>query len=108
VYTLEHMAAAQAELDTAQRRFDNYDGNNPNKHRADLRRARLKLDLIVSDLQRQGVIPKPETTDKQRLEQQLDRLFPNARSRDEVEHSKRYRRRFAPARMSNSRKTVME
>src|SRR6266403_5504095 len=26
------MTAAQAYLDTAQRRFDDYDGNNPNKH----------------------------------------------------------------------------
>jgi hypothetical protein len=42
------MAAARAELDDAQRRFDDYDGNNPNKHRAALRSARLRLDVIVS------------------------------------------------------------
>jgi hypothetical protein len=109
VYTLDDMATAQAELDDAQRRFDDYEGNNPNKHRAAVRQAQLKLDVIVSDLQRRGVIPKPEMTEKRRLEQTLDQNFPNARSGKEVEHEgKRYRRRFAPARMSNSGKNVME
>ena len=108
-YTVDDMVAAQAELDQAQQRVDDYDGNNPNKHRASLDRARLKLQLVVSDLQRRGIIPKPEPTAKQRLSQILDEKFPNARSRDEVEHEgKCYRLRFAPARMSRSRKTVTE
>jgi hypothetical protein len=97
-YTLDDMAAAQAELDDAQRRFDDYEGNNPNKHRAALRPARLRLDLIVSDLRQRGIIPTPEPTAKQRLDQALNKAFPNAQSREEVEYEgKRYRRRFVKA-----------
>ena len=100
-YTVADMTAAQAYLDTAQRRFDDYDGNNPNKHRADLQRARRTLDAITSDLRRRDIIPTPpppEPTPKQKLNQTLDQTFPNANSRDEVEHDgKRYRRRFAKA-----------
>jgi hypothetical protein len=108
-YTIDDMVAAQAEFDRAQQRVDDYDGNNPNKHRASLDLARLNLHLIVSDLQQHGVIPKPEPTEKQRLSRALDDKFPNARSRDEVEHEgKRYCLRFAPARRSRSRKTVVE
>jgi hypothetical protein len=108
-YTISDMVSAQAELDSAQRRADDYDGNNPDKHRASLDLARLKLQLIVSDLQRRGIVPKPEPTEERRLSQTLDEKFPNARSRDEVEHEgKRYRLRFAPARMSRSRKTVVQ
>jgi hypothetical protein len=108
-YTVDDMVAAQAELDHARRRFDDYDGNNPNKHRASLDVARLKLQIIISDLQLRGVIPKPEPTEQQRLKQALDDKFPDARSRDEVEYEgKRYRLRFAPARMSRSSKTVMK
>jgi hypothetical protein len=62
-YTLDDMAAAQAELDDAQRRFDDYGGNNPNKHRAALSPARLRLDLIVSDLRQRGISRRrPEAT----------------------------------------------
>jgi hypothetical protein len=78
-YILDDMVAAQTELDQAQRRADDYDGNNPNKHRASLDLARLELQLIISDLQQRNIIPKPEPTEKQRLSQALDNKFPNAR-----------------------------
>lgn len=65
-FTVDDMAAAKASLETAQQRFDDYDGNNPNKHRADLHRARLSLDMIVSDLRQRGIIPTPEPSTKPR------------------------------------------
>jgi hypothetical protein len=68
--------------------------NNPNRGRADLQRARSTLDVIVSDLRQRGIIP----TAKQRLDQALNKAFPNAQSPEEVEYEgKRYRRRFVRA-----------
>jgi hypothetical protein len=97
-YTLEDMVAAQANVEWAEDHVANGRHNNPNRGRAGLKDARVRLSLITSDLQARGVIPKPEPTAKQLLERALDTAFPNAQSREEVEHDgKRYRRRFAKA-----------
>ena len=97
-YTRDDMAAAQLAVEAAERRTENTRHNNPNRGRADLQRARSTLDMIVSDLRQRGIIPTPEPTAKQRLDQALNKAFPNAQSREEVEYEgKRYRRRFVKA-----------
>jgi hypothetical protein len=108
-YTLADLAEAEARYADAKARVDNYDGNNPNRGRSDLRHASDHLTLVTLYLRAQGDLPKPEPTPKQRLEQALDAAFPQARSKDIVEYEgKRYQLRFAPARQSRSRKTVVE
>ncbi len=42
------MAAAQADVEAAERRTESTRHNNPNRGRAGLQRARLTLDVIVS------------------------------------------------------------
>lgn len=97
-YTLADMEAAQTAVEAAESRTESTRHNNPNSGRAALRHARLELSLIVSDLRQRGIIPTPEPTAKQQLDQALNKAFPNAQSREEVEHEgKRYRRRFVKA-----------
>jgi hypothetical protein len=92
------MVAAQTAVESAEARTENTRHNNPNRGRASLRHARLELSLIVMDLRQRGIIPTPEPTAKQRLDQALNKAFPNAQSREEVEYErKRYRRRFVKA-----------
>jgi len=103
-YTLEDLEEARAELKRASYRADNHRGNNPDFGQSDIRAARLKVDLIMGELKATGVLP---ITDQERLEAELDKRGPNAKSREMVEHNgKRYQRRFAPAEKSRSRKTV--
>jgi len=59
---------------------------------------------IESPLKESGALPK---TEHEKLESELDRLFPNARSKEIVEHEgRRYQRRFTPLERSRSRKSV--
>lgn len=108
-YTLDDLAKADARYAEAKRRVDDYDGNNPNRGRAELRQAGAYLTMVTLHLQATGLLPKPELTEKQKLEQALNEAFPNAASKEIVEYQgKRYQRRFAPAQMSRSRKSVMQ
>jgi hypothetical protein len=94
-YTLDDMAAAQAAVEAAEQRTENTRHNNPNRGRADLRHARLELSPIVMDLRQRGIIPTPEPTAKQRRDHALNKAFPNAQSREEVDYEgERYRQRF--------------
>lgn len=103
-YTLDDLARAKASLSDWQARFDNYTGNNPDKYQADIRSARENVRIIEDILKADGTIAR---TPHEELELRLDRLHPQARSKDVVEHEgQRYQRRFTPLERSRSRKTV--
>jgi hypothetical protein len=62
-----------------------------------------EIERYLKDL---GVL---ELTDKEKLEKELDRAFPDAQSKEVVEYNgKKYMRRFFPIEKSRSRKTVKE
>lgn len=103
-YTLADLEAAKEELAAWNKRFDDYSGNNPNKYQADIKSARAKVRLVDAALKIAGAIPK---TEHEQLESQLDRIFPNARSKEIVEYEgKKYQRIFTPLEHSRSRKSV--
>jgi hypothetical protein len=64
-YTLNDLEEANRKVEDCVRRMDSHRANNPDFGRADLRSAEFLRDLIVSDLKRQGLIPR---TDKEILE----------------------------------------
>jgi hypothetical protein len=104
MHTLDDYATAKAELESAQRRWENYDGNNPDKHSTSVTYARVKLGEIEDDLKNRGLLPRSE---KEQLESRLDSAFPGAQSREIVDfENKRYQRRFTPRGKSLSGKTV--
>ena len=102
--TPEDYEAAKARLTAVEERWANYSGNNPDKYRSELRSAREDINAIKADLKRRGLLP---LTEAERLHAALDRAFPTARSKEVVTfEGVRYRRRFFPATLSNSRKSV--
>lgn len=85
-------------------RWSNYMGNNPNKYQAQLKYWRGEVDRLERVLKMEGVLP---ATDEEKLHFELDRTFPQARSREVVElRGQKFRRRFSPAEFSRSRQTV--
>ncbi len=102
--TLEDFEAAKARLAAVQKRWAEYNGNNPDKHGSELREAREALAAIETDLKRRELLPMTEI---ERLHAALDLAFPDARSREVVIYEgTRYCRRFYPATRSNSGKSV--
>lgn len=102
--TLEDLEVARAELARWQDRFANDRSNNPNKHRSSIRSASDRVAAIEAALKASGDLPRTETKE---LHLRLDSAFPDARSRQIVSfEGRRNQRRFTPARMSNSRKSV--
>lgn len=106
MYTLEDLETAQHELEMWQGRWERYDGNNPNKYQADIRNAQSRVRRITDSLKANGVLERDE---HESLEARLDKVFPNAQSKEIVEfEGNRYQRRFYPLRKSRSRKSVVE
>ncbi len=104
VYTLEDLENAKSELQRLNEAWENYAGNNPNKYKSQIESARLDVEVIELALKQSGLIA---WSDKELLDQELDRLYPNAESKRVVEHNgKRYQRWYRPASKSNSGKTV--
>ena len=102
--TLADLEKAIAERDEIERRWADYDGNNPRKYESERRSARSNVRLIEELLKARGLLEK---TDKEKLDDELNRMFPNAKNMEIVEHnSQKYRKRFFPAEKSRSRKTV--
>lgn len=102
--TIEELEAAERELTIVEKRWENYDGNNPNKHRAALSDAQAKVATLRQVLKASGelVLSKHE-----QLEKTLDAMYPNAQSRQVVEYEgSKYRRTFTPVAKSLSGKTV--
>jgi hypothetical protein len=106
MYSLDDLTAAKAETQKWDDAFANDRSNNPNKYEAQRRDAEAKVRKIEETLKRQGLIPK---TDADLLNEELDLLYPNAKSRTVVTHNgQRYQVRYFPLIESRSRKTVRE
>lgn len=104
MYTIEDHAVAKAMLESLNQRWENYDGNNPNKYKADIAAARAALHSIEESLKQTGLLPRAEIEER---DLQLDKAFPNAQSKQVVEwQGKRYVRCFSPVSTSLSAKTV--
>lgn len=106
MYTLEDLAAAQESVRYWDEAFANDRSNNPEKHFANRRDAAAKLREVERSLKDQGLLPK---TAQELLDEELDRFYPNAKSKTVVTHEgRKYRVRYFPLVKSRSRKTVKE
>lgn len=105
-YTFDDLERAKRELAVASERAANHRANNPDYGQADIRSAAREVRAITESLKADGILP---LTEKEKLYAELDKLFPNARSKEVVEfRGKRFQRRFYPAEKSLSGKTVRE
>lgn len=103
--SLDDLEADKAELVRWQERFANDSSNNPNKHRSSIRSAQDKVAALTKALKASGALL---ISSKELLESRLDAAFPKSRSRRIVTfEGRRYQRRYSPARMSNSMKSVV-
>ena len=106
LYTLEDLAAAEVKLKYWDDAFANDKSNNPNKYEAQRRDARREVRQISRELKRIGLLEK---TEEEKLHEELDRAYPNARANSVVQYNgKMYRIRYFPVEQSRSRKTVKE
>lgn len=106
MYILEDYEKAKAEARKWTDAFDRYSGNNPDKYQSDIKIARVKLKEIEQDLKSRGLLVM---NDKEKLEAELDKEFPEAKSRQVVEYKGRsYQRKYFPLEKSRSRKTVTD
>lgn len=104
MYTLEDYGTAKAELDTLNAKWEQYSGNNPNKYRTDVEKAKAKLHLIETTLKANGYLSITPIEERNAI---LDSTFPHAQSKEIVEwEGKKYMRRFSPVSKSLSGKTV--
>lgn len=104
MYTIDDLNKAQEELNDLNRRWENYSGNNPDKYQSDIKIARSNVRSIMNYLKSTGVL---EMTPHETLNTELNRAFPNARSKEIVEYNgQKYQRQFFPLEKSRSRKTV--
>jgi len=105
MYTLKDLEEAKAELQVLSNRWENYNGNNPNKYQSQIQAARRKVDEIQEFL---SLAELNSGLRSPTIDEALRRLYPNATNRSEVMYEgKRYRIRYAPAEKSRSRKTVV-
>jgi len=105
-HTLKDLEEARKELANWQQRRSDDDSNNPNKYRGQINAAWYRVRLIESVLKYSGVI---ELVPEEKLQNELDRLHPNARSRSIVKYNgKKYQIRYSPLSISRSGKTVTE
>lgn len=103
-----------AMLEQAERQLAEGDSgrhSNPGRTRRWNEAAMERVATIRAGLIAQGDLPKPqksaETIEREKIEAELDRLYPNAESRRIVEYQgKRYMRRYSPLERSNSGKSV--
>jgi hypothetical protein len=103
-YTVADLENARARLERAHDHADNSRSNNPNKGRGEIRNATREVDIILAELKARGLLEK---TDKEKLSDEIDRAFPNAKSKQVVSHcGKQYQLRFLPAERSLSGKSV--
>jgi hypothetical protein len=105
-YTLDDLEKAKAEVERISNWIANSNSNNPDAGQADLRAAMRELRHITASLKATGILP---LTEAEKFNAELDKLFPNAKSKEIVEYQgKKYQRRFYPADKSRSGKTVFE
>lgn len=106
MYSLDDLATAKAELERWNNAYANDRSNNPDKYEAQRRNAGINVRRIEDSLKRQGLIEKNEC---EVLNDELDRLYPNAKSRTIVTYNgKQYQIRYFALVQSRSRKSVKE
>jgi hypothetical protein len=106
MYTLDDLEAAREESRHWGDAFANDRSNNPNKYEAQQRDASIKIRRIERYLKDHGIIEK---TERELLNEELDKRYPNAKSKTIVTYQgKRYQIRYSPLVQSRSRKTVKE
>lgn len=106
MYTLEGYERAKAKVRRLEEVFDRYTGNNPDKYQSDLKSARAMVGVIESVLKSQGILSK---TDGERLNDELNEAFPDAKSKQVVKYKgKQYQRLYFPLEKSRSREIVTE
>lgn len=104
MHTLDDYEKAKAEAKKWTDTFDRYTGNNPDKYQSDIKIARAKLREIEQDLKSRGLLVMNE---KEKLEAELDKHFPEAESKQIVEYKgKSYQRKYFPLEKNRSRKAV--
>ena len=65
MYTNDDLEIAVKELEKWEIYFENYNGNNPDKFRSQVKAARAKVRMIAESLKRTGVI---ELTEREKIE----------------------------------------
>lgn len=106
MYTLDDLDEARKDQEKWGDAFANDSSNNPNKYQAQRRDVASKIRRIEQYLKDEGVIQK---TDQELLGEELDQLYPNAKSKRTVVHNgKKYQVQYFPLVQSRSRKTVKE
>ncbi|WP_141218235.1 hypothetical protein [Bordetella genomosp. 11] len=106
MYSLDDLAAAKAELKRWDDAYANDSSNNPDKYEAQRRDARRAVREISAQLKSLGLI---DMSDAEKLTSELDRLYPNAKSKTNVVHNGvKYQIRYFPVEKSRSGKTVKE
>ena len=102
--TLEDLEKAKADAAQAEEAWGNDSSNNPNKHHARRQEARERVRLLTRQLKLHGDLA---VTEPERIAFELERLHPDARHGDSVEHlGQRYKRRCTPARLSRTGKPM--
>ena len=100
MYTVDDLERARAAVANVERRLDDYDGNNPNKHRTEVAEAREHAYRVERALKRERLIP---LTPHDEVELALDEKYPRAGSKTTVEYEgKRYVKTFSPGARSLS------
>lgn len=95
---LAQLKQARQSLTDLDRRYEAYDGNNPDKYVVRRQRAREHLAAVERACKAAGLLPLSE---HEQLEQRLDQAYPKAANRQVVEFEGRYlQRRFNKATVS--------
>lgn len=104
-YTLEDHAKAVDALTLLRAKEDNYSGNNPNKFRADIERAKTHLASVECALKEAGVLQRSPSEVR---DAELDLAFPDAQSKEVVTwQGRQFIKRFTPTGKSLSGKTPL-
>ncbi len=103
-YTTEDLEKAKQDLERANE--IGMSGNNPNAGRARQQAARARLKTVEQTLKQSG---KVEKTPEEKLTEELDQLYPNAKSKTVIEYQgKKFQIRYFPLESSRTGKTVFE
>lgn len=84
MYTTDDLAAAQAALARWDEAIANSSSNNPDKYQSQRRAAAAAVRTISDELKRRGVLAM---TEAEKLQAELDRLYPFAKKATVVEHA---------------------